>query len=372
MRNRSGGELGRVVILGGGIAGLAASLGLRQVGIESTLYERSPDAGREGLGFILQSGGLRALECLGLGSTIRSTGRDLERFILQTPEGRIALDQPVPESVGLKRGELLAHLRGAVPSDTMRTGMRFTHFRWDAEGRATHACFEGGEQVAADLFIASDGVRSRARAQLFPEYGLSRVRVKELVSIVHAPDLARALGSTFLKVQDTRAGLAAGVVPCGGDTLVWYVQFDSERWNLETHSTPEKRAFAWALLEGWPAPFPELLGLTDFSTSHVWFASDLELLPTFHRENVVLLGDAAHPLLPFTSQGVSSALQDALTLAQHLSWYQQGARTLDQALWCFSMRRRAAVAPYLESGRELAQRFLEPERFQEATLPLAI
>jgi 2-polyprenyl-6-methoxyphenol hydroxylase-like FAD-dependent oxidoreductase len=215
-------------------------------------------------------------------------------------------------------------------------------------------------------------VRSRSRAQLFPEYGLSRVRVKELVSLVHAPRLARALGPTFLKVQDPRAGLAAGVVPCGGDALVWYLQFDSERWDLEALSTPEKRAFAWALLEKWPAPFSELLGLTDFSTSHVWFATDLDLLPTFHKENVVLLGDAAHPLLPFTSQGVSSALLDALTLARGLARYQQGARTFDQALWCYSMQRRAAVAPYLESGRELARRFLEPERFQEAAVPLAI
>jgi 2-polyprenyl-6-methoxyphenol hydroxylase-like FAD-dependent oxidoreductase len=360
-----------VLIIGGGVAGLATSLSLKRVGIPSTLYERSLERGRDGLGFILQPSGLEILDILGLGAEARTAGCILDRFILQHEDGSVILDQQLPESLGLRRGDLLALLLAAVPRDSVWMGKRFTHFRWDAGGHATHACFENGEELEADLFIAADGEGSCSRAELFPEHWVSRGRVKELVSIVQSPRLAGGFGRCFLKVQAARGGLAAGVVPCSAGTLIWYMQFDSERWAVEGKSAPEKRAFAWSLLGEWPHPFPELLRITDFSTSYLWDTTDMELLPSFYRKNVVLLGDAAHALLPFTSQGVSSALQDALSLALYLAGNRRGGGTLDQALQRFSEERRAAVARFLEAGRSLARRFLDPQSFQELAVPLA-
>jgi 2-polyprenyl-6-methoxyphenol hydroxylase-like FAD-dependent oxidoreductase len=113
----------------------------------------------------------------------------------------------------------------------------------------------------------------------------------------------------------------------------------------------------------WPQPLPELIELTDFSESHVWFTTDLDPLPSFHRGNVVLVGDAAHPLLPFTSQGVGSALQDALSLATHIGGQFDCPKKLEEGLRVFSDERLSCVTRFLQSGRELAERFLHPERF---------
>src|SRR5262249_30001821 len=116
---------------------------------------------------------------------------------------------------------------------------------------------------------------------------------------------------------------------------------------------------------------PSLLAATDFSRVHLWRPIDTDLVPCFHRGNVVLVGDAAHPFSPFTSQGVSSAIADAVALAREL----EGARSpgdLEHALTRYSTVRHQECAPFLAKGRELSERFLEPLSESSALLPIAV
>ena len=359
----------RVVIIGAGIAGLATYLTLKRQGIEAVIYERKEESSREGLGVLLQDNGLAVMDRLGLGERIREAGTFIRRFVLRRADERVVMDQQMTSDVlAVMRLDLIRILREQVPREALRTGMCFTGFERDDNQRARRACFANNVRVEGDLFIASDGVRSQVRAGLFPEHCLSRVRVKELCSITRAPHIARQLGSMLLKTQEERFGLAAGMIACGPEHVVWYIQFDAERWPLESRDSVQARDLARMLVGHWPQPLPELCKITDFSDSHVWFTTDLDALPRFHSGNVVLVGDAAHPLLPFTSQGAGAALQDAETLAHHLSGRLDCPESLESSLTRFSHERRPCVERFVASGRQLAEQFLHPERFKGQTL----
>ncbi len=97
------------------------------------------------------------------------------------------------------------------------------------------------------------------------------------------------------------------------------MQFEGERASeRELAGVAERKAFVTEMLDGWPEPIAEVLDATDFGRAFVWNARDLDPLPALSRDNVVLVGDAAHLTLPFTSQGATSALSDAVTLVDAL------------------------------------------------------
>jgi 2-polyprenyl-6-methoxyphenol hydroxylase-like FAD-dependent oxidoreductase len=156
------------------------------------------------------------------------------------------------------------------------------------------------------------------------------------------------------------------------------LQFDSQRFPLtpdemygETRDLARARhAFVQALVGTWAHPIPALLANTDFTRVHLWRPIETDLVPRFHRGNLVLVGDAAHPLSPFTSQGVSSAIADAIALAEETHG---GSReNLARALERYSVRRHEQCAPYVGQGRELVQRFLQPLSEHSCVLPIAI
>jgi 2-polyprenyl-6-methoxyphenol hydroxylase-like FAD-dependent oxidoreductase len=198
------------------------------------------------------------------------------------------------------------------------------------------------------------------REDLFPGHVFRAGRVKELVCQVHVPALATEIGAAFIKTFHPDGGLAFGIVPCGAGRLIWFLQYDSERWTLEREDAALYREFTLARMAGWPEPIPAILEATEFADVHLWHTADLDPLPGLHRGNVALVGDAAHVMLPFTSQGANSALEDAVELAACLSVaLHTGGRPL-HALASFDAIRRPVLRRYLKAGRELAAAFLRP------------
>ena len=365
----------RIKIIGGGIAGLSAAIALRGAGFEAQVFERATQYQNTGLGFILLPNGLRALERIGLGDEARALGRRIQTASMRRSDGSVLKDAELPESLCVKRHDFLELLRRRLPEDAITTGMGFTHFETDDTGRATAARFAdsrrdgAGHREAGDLFIGADGVRSGTRRHLYPGHQTSPVRVKELVSMVSASDLAAELDDTFLKVHGEDGGLAVGMLAAGPSDLIWFLQYDCHRWDLGDRDGESRRAFARELIEDWPDPIPALIERTDFCASHVWYTTDMDLLPSFYRDNVVLIGDAAHTFLTFTSQGVNSALEDAVALVDALTVCREGAAGC--GLPGFDRERRGVLGDYLRCGRQLRERFLDPDGFGgEAEVPL--
>jgi 2-polyprenyl-6-methoxyphenol hydroxylase-like FAD-dependent oxidoreductase len=121
----------------------------------------------------------------------------------------------------------------------------------------------------------------------------------------------------------------------------------------------------------YPKEFQSAIKNTNFNKAFLWVSKRMDLLPKFHKNNMVLVGDAAHPLLAFTSQGANSAIEDALCLASLLS-KQKPEETFENVFEDYYAKRKVFIQKYINEGDELIRDFLAMKTSNEYKIPLAI
>lgn len=324
------------------------------------MIEQGGAVARSGHGFLLLENGAAALAGLCGGAALGALGAPLDTFERQAAAGGRAERAPLAGARGVRHAALLDLLRGHLPASTpIEAGVAVGVAR-DAHGRVRGVQLADGHLATAPLTVVADGARSRVRAALFPGHPLRAAGVVEIVAQVEDARWAAHLGRRFLKLEDRDRARAVGVLPAGGARLVWFVQLSAAEVPAGPLDPAARRALLAERLAGWAAPVPMLLDQTDFSQSYLWRAADLDPLPALHHDGVALVGDAGHPFLPFTSQGVSAALEDALALGAALDAVGAHPDTedLSRALAQYSAARLPTVTRTLWAGRALQDRFL--------------
>ena len=381
-----------VAIFGAGIAGLMTAITLRAQGHQCHVYERSRQAQDAGMGFILVPEGIARLEGFGVHLNDGLGGTELEGYACREASGDIVFEQAMPRgSRGIRRRDLVAALARALGDEDTLVYAELDGLEFDHDLQVTSAHFSscaGGVRLKSDLYVGAEGVNSRARQAIFPDWPTMPDRVPEFVGMVRCNKAVKWAGNRLNKFHAPEGGIALGILPVDSEHVVWYLQFDSERHPIPAAAllsadavrARARRAFVESLVGSWAHPVPSVLASTDFLQVHLWRPVDTDLVPQFHRGNLALAGDSAHPMSPFTSQGVSSAIADAVALADVLknaSGMNGGDRAvsaekLEDALGRYSQRRHAECAPYLEKGRQLSANFLEPLSENSAVLPIAL
>jgi 2-polyprenyl-6-methoxyphenol hydroxylase-like FAD-dependent oxidoreductase len=361
----------KALIIGGGIAGLAAAITLRKAGWEVSVRERVHEFTEVGLGFIILPNGLEALDTVGAGEYVRSHGKIINKAIIRTPAGTIIKDDVLDNCLAIKRSSCIDALRSLVPAEVVQTSAEFSRFEFDDKGNAIAAHFTDGKKETADIFVAADGANSSIRKQLFPSHIVGSTKIKELVGIADLPDVVRSLNGKLLKTQSFEEGLSIGLLPCNDKQLIWYIQFDCLKNDLVELSNHKKKEFAVKLLKDWPDPIHYVLENTDYNKTFMWFTKDMSVLPAFHQNNIVLAGDAAHLVLPFTSQGVNSALQDAIILGRLLKNCLQ-PDSYDDVFTTYYQCRKEILEEYHLFGKMMAKRFLDPLHYKSEDVPIPL
>ncbi|MCU1499824.1 MAG: monooxygenase [Acidimicrobiales bacterium] len=368
---RGAGGRRRVVIAGGGIAGLACAVALQQVGADVTVHERRIEGLAGGHGFLLCGGAGRSLAALG----IAVRGSRLRQFERRGPDGGVLGIEPLHDTRGITRQAVADALDGSLQPGTVRSRSSATQVRWS--GGRPALLLDDGEEISADLVVGADGISSNVRRSLFPEVQPVPGRVHELVGHVDAPQLAEQLGDRFVKFHDLAGTRAIGLVRCGGSRVVWYLQAPAGHLPEDGRDHRALARSLHALVGGWPSLVRELLAHVEPERMHLWRAADLDPLPTFHRRGVVLVGDAAHALLPFTSQGVAAAVEDAVVLARSLvatGWLTAGEASTERladGLDRYEQERRPALRRFSESGRQQRDNFLAGTDDPRHAVPIA-
>ncbi|RXK80545.1 FAD-dependent monooxygenase [Filimonas effusa] len=362
----------KAVIIGGGIAGLGAAISLQKIGWDVTVKEKTARFREVGLGFIIMPNGLSALDKMGCGVYARSHGQMLKGAIMRHPDGVVFKTAPLSDCLAIKRSTCIDALRMLVREPAIHTGFEFSHFEFNKEGKAVAAVSTTGEKETGDLFIAADGANSVIRKKLFPLHEARQSPIQELVGIIDDEALALELDGHMLKTQCHDKPLSMGLVPCNSQQVIWYMQFDSTAYAMQGLSNDIKKDFATQTLAGWPPPVQQVIRQTDFNKVFLWLTRDMDLLNSFHRQNIVLIGDAAHLALPFTSQGTNSALTDAMLLSELLQQI-QSPDDFGGVFAQYYQQRKNDLQKYLEFGRKQEDWFLHPELHlhDEAQVPLA-
>ncbi|MDX3100115.1 FAD-dependent oxidoreductase [Nonomuraea angiospora] len=320
----------RVVVVGAGLGGVAAAVGLHRLGHEVTVLERGAELREAGTGIVVMPNGLRALDAVGLAGEVRGHVMHATTGGLRDWRGRPLLitdlaraQQEVGTPAILDRAELHRALRAPLPADLVRTGTPVERLEPDATGVSVIG--DGGPVVRADAVIVADGIGSKLRAQLFPGHpGLRRTGRLDLRGMLPRP---AGLATDLLATQlvDRRSGAMFGLFPVGEDRLYWFT--DSVLDGTPPDATEARRRML-ALMADWHPLVTALIEATPPGDVYVDLIACLAgPLPSFAAGRIALLGDAAHAMPPDLGQGASQAFEDAAALARHLT----GAEPADVA-----------------------------------------
>ena len=367
----------RVRILGAGVAGLAAAraLSLRLGVTDIEIFERDtshPVARRTGHGLLLMQNGVKALRALDAEGILNGY-TILKRAIIRDGRGTALHVDTFDDVYCVTREALIDGLRAALPTDAISFERQCERVDVAVDGPRRHQTrvqavrFRGGAPLLRaefDLLVGADGVHSAVCGALNPDFDRPVSRVREIVTSTAMPALAAQLNDTFVKIVDPDKGIAFGLLAPTKERVIGFLQFDSERYPpLRRSASPaEFRQFLQFIMEGAPEPVPAYLEGADYATAHLWNPPDADMPHRLHCANAVLIGDAAHPLLPFTSQGVSAGLEDAVILADRLAPVVAGEATLPDALIGFSATRRRYTEPYIARGRHILNTFVDNAR----------
>ena len=143
--------------------------------------------------------------------------------------------------------------------------------------------------------------------------------------------------------------------------MTWFLQIPvtvPEQVN-DLYNVESREKFLQELSSNWSNLIAEAIESTDTNSTYVWRSGYMDLLHTFHFHNMFLIGDACHPLLSMTSQGVNTALEDAIHLAQLFNDNDhQDVGNL------YYSNRKEVIADRIEYGKHLADRFTKhPEQW---------
>ena len=356
----------KVVIIGAGIAGLTLALFLEKYDIEVVLNERAAGTPGGGHAFLMHHDGLSILEVLAEAKALSLPGKLVEKFCLLRPDGEVLQHLQLEAWHCMKRSELTAFLYGMLKNKVQEQRV-FSHFVYE-NGKAVAAVFENGDREEGDIFIGADGGYSRVRTEVLGPVDFKAGRVKEVVGIARNADIASKYAGIFNKFQKSYRGLAFGMIPTSEQELVWFIQYDPAVAEPVDNKPETLKAFCKELLHDFPPVVQQVLEGNDYEKTYLWNTRDFDLLPKFHHHNVMVIGDAAHLALPFTSAGTTNALVDAKTLADLL----RTGLPYHKVFESFYAERSASVAKHLEFGRKLRDVFLDPAAYagQAAAIPL--
>jgi 2-polyprenyl-6-methoxyphenol hydroxylase-like FAD-dependent oxidoreductase len=309
----------KVLIVGGGIGGLAAAIALRKVGVEVAVFERAPAFGAVGAGITLWTNAIRALEKMGAGEAVCRAAAPVERGEVRTWRGKLISELAIGEisrsmgapTVAIHRADLHSALLSLLPSEVIRPASEGVGFSQSADGVVVR--FKDGREEKGDLLVAADGIRSALRAQIL---GDAPLRYSGYVGWQTASTIPGPLETPGQWRIFVGRGSQFGIVPIGPGRVYWFGTLNLARGAVV--DSGGRKAELARIFEGWASPIPDLVRAADEASIIRTELSDRDPARKWGEGRVTMLGDAVHPMTPNVGQGGCQAIEDAVRLARAL------------------------------------------------------
>lgn len=338
-------KISKVLIVGTGIGGGALACALAERGIEVHAIDCKPSISAAGTGICLLGNTLRALDSLGLKDDCLERGAPFHMFREFDAVGNSIMACPIGDNCGIKRPELSNLLeshateRGAILSKNITVNSVID------DGRAVLVKFTDGTEAEYDLLVAADGAFSQLRDRFFGQ----EFRPTFANQSVWRFNAKRPPSLDGFQMYRAANGSAVGVLPTSAESCYLF-HMENSKEHLRYPDADLDRILI-ERLRSYDAPLiREALEQIKSPADVLFRPFDITLVSTpWHRNRIVLLGDAAHAPTPQLTSGGGMAVEDAVVLAQAIS-----ENPVDQALNIYSQRRFDRVKRIFDASYQLS------------------
>ncbi|HSV20914.1 MAG TPA: 3-hydroxybenzoate 6-monooxygenase [Casimicrobiaceae bacterium] len=348
-----------VIVVGGGIGGLAACLALSQLGHPVTVIEQAETIGEIGAGIQLGPNAFAAMDALGAGERLRARAVYVDRMVMMDAlDEREVASVPLGEAFRQRFGDCYAVIHRAdihlsileevqrARNVTFITSTRVARVEIGDAGVRAHDSGGGVHEAAA--LIGADGVKSVVRAHLVGDSH----RVSGHVvyrGVVPSADMPADLRWNAAAIWVGPNFHLVHYPLRGGEQYNLVVTFHSrerEEWGVREGSQEEVESYFTGI-----APRPRQL-LTRPTSWKRWSTADRDPVDHWGRGRSTLLGDAAHPMLQYMAQGACMALEDAVTLREAIKACDDD---LSAGFRLYESKRIVRTARVVYSSREMGR-----------------
>lgn len=351
-----------VAIVGGGIGGLATALAMNQVGFAVAVYERSPQLVDQGAGITLAPNATRVLYHLGLGPKLEETavtppqteyrhyrtGEVIMRML--TRDFRALYGSPY---LRLHRWDLqhamITRLAEVAPG-VLKLGASVEGL--ETRGERVRLKFANGDAVTADVVVAADGIRSGIRESLFnpaPPVFAGFVAWRGLVDTSLLPKHLCESAVAFGQGRHINRYLVRR-----GELLNFIAVAHRDKWEAEGWNIPAPLDELMAEFSSFDEGTRTIISKPALGQVFKWGLFGRPWLEQWSAGRVVLLGDAAHPMLPFLGQGAANALEDCMILTRCLA----SESTPERAFALYQQTRAPRVRKATDQAAKRGDRYI--------------
>ncbi|MEV4511729.1 FAD-dependent monooxygenase [Dactylosporangium sp. NPDC049525] len=309
-----------VAVVGAGIAGLTVAAALNGAGVHCQVYEQTRTLGEVGAGIQISPNATRLLLRLGLGPYLDSVGVrpaaiemrrwDSDAVLMRTVLGSVCESMYGAPYYSARRADLHRGLLRLLPPGVVRLGRRLASVEERPDDVVLR--FDDGSTVTADVVVGADGIHSVVRDLLVgdePRFSGQTV----YRGLVPSDRLPRLLREPKVLIWLGPGQHCVCYPVWAGRSVSFVATIPADGWQTESWTAAGRVEDVLTAYTGWNDQVREVVGAADTVTR--WAIHDRDTVQRWSSDRVTLVGDAAHPMLPFGAQGANQAIEDAAALA---------------------------------------------------------
>lgn len=337
-------------IIGGGVAGLTAAIGLRQLNREFLVFEQAEALKGIGAGFGLAANAMQALDLLGLKDDIEKLGFYTNSFNILNQKGEILLAPNTKklaskynqDNFTIHRADLHLYLLSQLQQQDVILGKKA--IRFEKKTDYITIFFTDETSINCKYLLIADGVKSPLRQKLIPHSAPRYSGYTCWRATIDNSSIQLDKGS---ETWGTKGRF--GMTPLVGDRIYWYSCVNS------TANNPVYKKYTVADLkqhfQHYHAPIPTILGETK-DEDLIWNdIVDIKPLAHFAYGNILLLGDAGHATTPNLGQGACQALEDVAVLLDEL----KEEKSVEESFRNFEKRRLLRTKYIIDTSKRIGE-----------------
>jgi len=368
-------EKPKVLIAGAGLGGIAAAGCLLQKGYRVRVFEQAAELGEVGAGIHLSANAVKVLWHLGLTDDLEKIGSKPKAYIFRLfHSGEVLQTFALGEEHYRLNGAPYYHFHRADLHDLLARRVQ----QLDPEAIALHSTvegftqtgstvvlhFRGGRREVGDLLIGADGIKSVIREQILGATEAHFTGDTAWRVLVPKGRLGNDFKDRVITVWVGPGAHAVTYYVRGGDLLNFVGLVENPNWKIESWVVKSDWSEMRDDFSAWNSDVRRIIDNADKDQCYRWALFDRPSANRWSQGHVTLLGDSAHPMLPYLAQGAAMAIEDAAVLTRCLDMFD----SIEEALAVYQRNRISRTDRVVQESSANGQLFhlKTEESFREA------